>query len=117
MRGGSKTWRIADIVFSIRAMKGPPSKSREELLATPIAELVDCWVGVRCTDGCNRSGYLPLRLMAAKRGGRILLSDVVRRLRCEHCKTAPSSTWLVDYPIEGATHGGQVATWRVELAR
>jgi hypothetical protein len=70
------------------AMKGAPSKSREELLATPIAELVACWVGVRCTDGCNRSSYIPLPLMAAKRGGRLLLGcrrppsrDVARRAR------------------------------------
>jgi hypothetical protein len=96
-------------------MLGLPSKSREELLATPIGELVACWVGVRCTDRCNRSSYLPLRLMAAKRGARTLLGEVVRRLRCEHRKTTPSSTWLVDYPIEGGEHGGRVATWRVEL--
>lgn len=41
-----------------------------------------------------------LLLMAAKRGARMMLRDVVRRLRCRLCKTVPSSVWLVDHPVE-----------------
>jgi len=96
-------------------MFGTPPKFRAELLDAPIAELGMYWLGVRCTDRCNRTSYIPLKLMAARRGGRMRLRAVVKRLRCEHCKTPPASAWLTDYPVEGGGHGGQVATWRVEL--
>lgn len=86
-----------------------------ELLAMSIRELVDCWVGVCCTDRCNRTSYLPLKLMAAKRSGRERLQEVVAKLRCQYSKTPPSSIWLVDYPVENGEHGGQLATWRIEL--
>lgn len=91
------------------------SKSRDELLEMPISELVECWIGVRCLDRCNRSAYLPLKLMAAKRGRRLPLSDVVARLRCEVCKTSPAEVWLVDHPIEDGRYGGVAASWRVGL--
>jgi hypothetical protein len=32
---------------------GMASKSRDELLVTPIGELAACWIGVRCTDRCR----------------------------------------------------------------
>ena len=97
------------------AMSEAPPKSLDELLATPIGELVGCWIGVRCTTACNRASYLPLKLMAAQHGRVRLLRDVISRLRCQYCKTPPSAMWLVDYPIENSDHGGQAATWRVEL--
>jgi hypothetical protein len=92
-----------------------PPKSRAELLETRICELVDCWVGVCCTDGCNRTSYLPLKLMAARQGGRTTLRGMLERLRCQLCRTPPSSSWVVDYPIESGDHGGQTATWRVDI--
>lgn len=97
-------------------MLGNPPKSRDELLATPLRELDGCWVGVRCGGACHRgSCYLPLKLMAAKHGGWRTLSDVIARLGCRFCQTAPASMWLVDYPIETGDHGGRTATWRVDL--
>jgi hypothetical protein len=96
-------------------MPGSAPKSRHALLATPIGELAECWVGVRCTDQCNRTSYIPLQLMAAKRGRRERLQDLVSKLRCEYCKTPPSSTWLVDYPVENSEHGGRAAMWHVDL--
>jgi hypothetical protein len=48
---------------------------------------------------------------------RTVLRDVVARLRCQLCKTAPSSILIVDYPIENSEHGGQTASWHLELKR
>jgi len=89
--------------------------SRDELLETAIGELREFWVGVRCTDQCNRTSYIPLQLLAAKRDHRERLRDVVAKLRCQYCKTPPGATWLVDYPIESGGHGGRAATWHVDL--
>jgi hypothetical protein len=61
----------------------PPPKSRDERLLPPIAELSECWVGVRCLDRRNRSAYLLLTLMAARRGGRLQLQRILERLRCQ----------------------------------
>lgn len=94
-------------------MSGTASKTRDELLATPIAELAGCWLGLRC-GGCTKSVYAPLRLWASRLGRR-RLGDVLERLRCDHCKALPASAWLLDHPIEGGTHGGQCATWHVDL--
>lgn len=96
-------------------MSGEAPKSRDELLVTAIGELKECWIGVRCTNQCNRSSYLPLKLMAAQRGRRERLRAIVAKLRCECCKTPPSAIWIVDYPVEDANYGGQAASWRVEL--
>jgi hypothetical protein len=63
----------------------------------------------------HRTSYIPLRLMAAKRGARTMLRDVIRRLRCQLCKTVPSSIWLFDYPVENSEHGGQIAAWHRQL--
>lgn len=92
----------------------PPS--RDVLLVTPIGELADWWIGVRCTDRCNRPAYLPLRLMAARHGGRLLLRSVLQRLRCQVCATPPGKVWLTDHPIDDAAYGGVHATWSVPLA-
>jgi hypothetical protein len=88
--------------------------TREKFLASSIGELAGCWLGLRCS-GCTKSTYAPLKLMASRHGGRRRLRDVIDRLRCEHCKSSPASAWLLDHPIESSTHGGQCATWRVDL--
>ena len=91
----------------------PPS--RDALLVTPIGELVGCWLGVRCTDRCNRPAYLPLKLLAAQHGGRLLLGSALQRLRCQVCATPPGEVWLTDHPINDAAYGGVHATWSVAL--
>jgi hypothetical protein len=96
-------------------MSGTASKTRDELLVTPIGELEGCWLGLRCS-GCTKSVYAPLKLWASRHGRRRRLGDVLAHLRCDHCKALPASAWLLDHPIEGGTHGGQAATWRVDLA-
>jgi hypothetical protein len=91
-------------------------KSREAFLTAPVTELTAYWLGVSCTTNCNRTSYIPLKLLAAKRPGRLKLAAVVERLRCEHCKTPPSAVWITDYPIAHGEHGGHAATWSVTLA-
>lgn len=92
------------------------SRSRDELLESRIGELVECWIGVRCLDRCNRSAFLPLRLMAAKHGGHLRVRAVLQRLRCEVCATPPGEAWLTDHPITDTAYGGVHATWSVALA-
>jgi hypothetical protein len=89
--------------------------SRETFLVATIGELADYWLGLRCS-GCTKSAYAPLRLLATKRGRRHQLHAVLKRLRCDHCKSPPATAWIVDYPIENSQHGGRVATWHVALA-
>ncbi len=89
-------------------------RSREEFLRTTLVEVLGCWLGLRCA-GCTKSGYLPLRLIANKHGSRCVIRAVIERLRCSRCQSGPASVWLVDYPVEGSEHGGQVASWHVDL--
>jgi hypothetical protein len=90
-------------------------KSRDELLKAPIGELGGCWLGYVC-GGCTKSGYVPLKLLSGKHGSRHQLHAIIARMRCSDCGARPGPVWLVDHPIENSTHGGQVATWRVDLA-
>lgn len=91
------------------------SRSRDELLESRIGELVECWIGVRCLARCHHSAFLPLKLLAAKHGGHVLLRSVIQRLRCQVCATPPGEAWLTDHPISDSAYGGVHATWAVGL--
>ena len=84
---------------------------RAAALAAPLSQLAEHWVGLECP--CNRLVRYPCKLLAKRVGASALLRDVLRRLRCEHCKAAPARVYLTDDPTGGVM--GRKA-WVVDLA-
>jgi hypothetical protein len=82
--------------------------SCDALMETPIGELIDCVLAVRCFEGCERPASCSLESVATRCGPEIQLRVVIRRLRCSGCRRPPARVAISD-----AAHGG--ATWRVEL--
>lgn len=83
---------------------------RAAALAAPLSELAAHWIGLECS--CNRIVRYPCKLLARKIGDGVALEDLVRRLRCEHCKAAPARVYLTDDPTGGVQ--GKVA-WHIEI--
>ena len=83
----------------------------------PLRELLPFWLDLRC-DGarCTKVVCVPVRMMAAKRGGQLLLRDVLARLRCSQCGEPPELVAITDSPIGVAPHDSmQGAKWRIAL--
>lgn len=68
--------------------------------STGLADLAGLWLDVRCA--CGAHSNLPLRYLAATRGWKTPLSDVVGKLRCSACRRRPASVELTDDPTAGA---------------
>lgn len=77
-----------------------PPFPTETPLSAGLAELASWWLEARC--GCGHVAYTPLRLLAAERGWRTRLSDVLPRLRCRHCRAEPERVDLIASPADGA---------------
>jgi hypothetical protein len=88
--------------------------SRADFLKAPIGSLTDFWLGLRCASPCTKVAYVPLKLMAARKGAALKLGDALKRLRCDHCGVAPVSASLTDHTND-SDQGGQRARWKVEL--
>lgn len=77
--------------------------------------LAGLWLEGHCT--CGRRLY-PLRLMAAERGWKSTLRQIVPRLRCRICQGRPERLTLLDNPAMGAA--GQIgggARWELRLGQ
>jgi hypothetical protein len=92
-------------------------RSREQFLAAPLRELIAYWLSLRCEQSrCTKTVCMPIRMLAAKRGGMLRLQDVVARLRCSQCSEPPAHAAITDSPIDVAPHDSmQGAKWRVIL--
>jgi len=88
--------------------------TRDQLLTAMLGELVEYWLELRCS-GCTSVVYVPLRLLATRLGRRHRLQAIVKRLRCEHCVTAPRVLRATDYPVDDQHYGGRHSTWCVDL--
>jgi hypothetical protein len=77
---------------------------------TPLSKRLDdlglCWLELR---GCCQIVYMPLPLLAQKRGGGLILGDVVARLRCSKCGRRPPIVALVERPEPNRE------SWRIML--
>jgi hypothetical protein len=85
-------------------------KAPENPLSKRLDELGLCWLELR---GCCQIVYMPLPLIAQKRGGGLILGDVVARLRCSKCDRRPPIVALVERlepPRPGKREG-----WRIVL--
>jgi hypothetical protein len=92
----------------------PPPLSRDAFFNERLSSLSAFWLGIRCAPPCTRVVYCPLKLMSARHGNARLLSDVLKRLRCEYCRAAPGKVSITDHPNDG-NEGGQRSSWNVEL--
>lgn len=86
----------------------PPKRSREELLAARVVNLVGLWLTLTCT--CGRTDPRPFRLLAKRYGGKSL-AYVLPRLLCESCKRRPTQATVVSYPAGPP----QYNRWTVEV--
>lgn len=86
--------------------------SREAFLASTLGEVVGYWLDIHC--GCGATVKYPLRLMARERGARLVLRDVLQRLRCRKCGLLPARVDALDDPSAG-TLGGAPGGWRLPL--
>jgi hypothetical protein len=69
-------------------------------LGAPLRELLPYWLDLRCDPArCTKVVCVPMQLLAAKRGGRMRLEDVIGRLRCEQCGQPPVNARITDSPI------------------
>ena len=59
--------------------------------------------------------FSPLRLLAEKHGGAVLLRDLVLRLRCKGCGNRPNAIDLVEQAAHGPGRAGAPDGWRVPL--
>lgn len=93
--------RYREIIRKAPPIPDPaPPFPTEPPLAEGLATLAAWWLEARCR--CGAVGYPPLRLLAAERGWRTPLGDVLPRLRCRSCGAAPATVDLVDNPAYGA---------------
>ena len=96
-----------------------PPFPTEPPLTVALADLAPWWLELRC--GCGHLAYYPLRLLAAERGWRTPLGDVLPRLRCAHVTASPRPSTLVASPADGATGAANFdaacSLHRVEVAR
>jgi hypothetical protein len=85
------------------------------ILAAPLGRLSDTWLEVAC---CGGTSYLPLRMLARQHGGQHRVGEVVDRLRCQRCHSAPASVALVESAAGDAPGGGGPPRgWRVVLVQ
>lgn len=72
-------------------------------LDVEIFRISNWWLRTTCSCGDR---HHPLRLMAAERGWRITLRQVVPLLKCQRCGERPSRVMLIDTPQgEGGRYG------------
>ena len=94
--------RLREIARKAPPIPDPmPPFPTEPPLSAGLAELAGLWLDVRCR--CGRTSFPPLRLLAARHGWRTPLGDVLPRLRCSRCRTAPATVDLIADPANGAT--------------
>lgn len=81
-------------------------------LDVEIFRMSSWWLRITC--GCGDT-HTPLRLLAAQRGWRITLRQLVPKLRCTRCGARPGSVLLEDATAESGYGGGrrQVKTLRL----
>ena len=72
----------------------------------------DCWIEVRCR--CGSSISYPCKLMASKHGNR-QFQDVLPRLKCKKCRSAPEETYLVAGHHRTFGSGGPEPDWSVPI--
>jgi hypothetical protein len=78
----------------------------ENPLSLRLAELGGCWLEV---SGCCQIVYMPLPLLAKRRGGGLMLRDVLARLRCSNCGKKPTVMALVERTEPSSD------SWRIPL--
>lgn len=89
----------------VRFPESPP-------LGVEIFRMSNWWLRITCPCG-DRS--TPLRLLAAERGWRVTLRDLVPKLRCSTCGQRPSSVHLEDTAAgEAGRHGARVKSLRLK---
>lgn len=95
-----------------------PPRSKEGFLGSPLRDLLPLWLELRCDPAhCTKVVCAPIRLYAAKRGGRLLLQDLIARLRCAQCHERPVHACITDSPIRVAPHdAAEGAKWWVIVA-
>jgi hypothetical protein len=84
--------------------------SRDQLMETPIGRLDGCALALRCYDGCTRTAFVSMPLLAARHGQRLQLRHIIGRLRCRGCHRPPAAVTILDHVIDE-----EIPTWRVEL--
>ena len=85
-------------------------------MSADLADLVAWWLEARCGCGCGHVAYPPLRMLAAERGWRTSLGDLLPRLRCRRCRAAPERVDLIASPADGAVGTAGGAMKRLRLA-
>jgi hypothetical protein len=76
--------------------------SRADFLAAPIGMLTDFWLGLRCALPCTKIAYVPLKLMAARKGAALKLGDAVKRRSAGFSVTHRShERWRPALKLEG----------------
>lgn len=63
---------------------------------TPIVELTNWWISMRCSHCAYHHTDMPIRLLAARRGWNLTLRQIVPRIVCEKCRHRPQELQLVD---------------------
>lgn len=92
-------------------------RTKEAFLDARVRELVAYWLDLRCEPSvCTKIAVLPLRSIAAHRGGQLHLRQVIARLRCSSCGARPVVVTITDSPISKPPHEAMDgAKWRVAL--
>jgi hypothetical protein len=111
---------IANIAWSHEAEQRQLSaapRTKEGFLGAPLRELIAYWLDLRCDPArCTKVVCMPMRLLAAKRGGQLRLDAVLARLRCGQCGEPPVHAVITDSPIDVAPNDiMDGAKWRVAL--
>jgi hypothetical protein len=84
----------------------------EDPLSKRLDELGPCWLEL--SDRCQLV-YMPLPLLIKKRGGGLMLRDVLLRLRCSRCGGKPAVMTLVERADGGRPRTGAPDGWRIPL--
>lgn len=90
--------------------------TRDELLAKPLQDLLDCWLKPICPPPCQVITHIPLKMMVNKHNyGRVLLAHFLGRLRCQWCKQRPARVTITDSILDPVSYPKRCATWDVEV--
>jgi hypothetical protein len=93
-----------------------PVPTRAALLEMSVEELRGWWLEIRCGARCTtKLSFVPLIKIAATRGKRMRLREVLTRLRCQDCGGPPARIAIVD-DLGAGDPGAQRNIVRAELA-
>ena len=96
------------------AANASPEKVQREVMCSPLRQWTLYRLAFDCGDrACWGERTIDLGAVAARRGGDVLVANVVDRLRCASCGRPPRTVFLETGPRINAQRGG----WRRVMLR